>query len=1466
MKNVMCLATALVATVGFAGRQPVFHVSFEGNADATTASGRLAPAEAKEIEYASGPVGRAVRLSARKGSRIEYPVPGLINRRAGAIAFWMKPEFAEGRTVGADILHTAPFDATVPYGKGPQGGVPGAPSAVGTGAIRLWMSTPQAWFRGEIYDDRQTREGRTVRPNEWHHYIFTWDERSVDLYVDGCGHHYSDAATPMQEAIERAGDKSRRFGRHTFARPADPVSLVLGEAVTGNAAWGFDGLIDELEVFDGRIGPQAALEVAVANGVKPARPVDWTTRFSGQENRYVGKPGGRLDLELVEEVRLDSLAAVERLRKEHRLASCGEMSVKELNGVRYVELGGRSGNRLAVRFPGGKTDRALDYFEIEYPDDGFRTCDMLIQGTGGGVPGSGVGGDYSMQVGYACGHEYANSGKMQTFRTPFWMPANGTDDLTLIATTARDGQPAAIAAIRRYHVRDGRLPSVAFDLPKKVNGWNRSFALFYEDPSINYDFGAPADGYSEEGLLKTADACIATMKYTGQDLLAYPGVWYQGLIDDRDYNPRRHAPDFLEGFYARFDAAGLGVVPTFNPNSMPVPDGLVSMDSMTNGSLHSSPIAITATGLPNWGGWHNTPPNFNIQHPDVQAKILEWVDRLLEQGVRHPSFKGICFHLTRHNFLSWGVAGGGYNDYSIEAFERFAHLRVPVDRADPLRGKAYADWIRTNAWDEWCQFRRNTVSEFYAKVAARIKAARGDLKFWVNSFNAPLQNEFSYLEDNAMEIALQNMGVDGPEIERTANRLIGSAGGNVILAQTYLPCKPRWQSHRLGNGDPVYEKMKHLHQERDMYAITRWASFPWVGQHDVYWESALAGHGNELRLENGEWLNECKWRVSTINPSGRNQLEAFAVPFRHVDPLGLSKGGFLVGTYGMENEIRPFIQAFRALPAVVFKAVQESDVTVRSQEFDGKMWFYAVNTTGERRKVELEVNGVFRNLVSGAELAQGRRTLELEPWELRSFSAATGSVSVVKEAVRPAKPVAFKDAGKLKGWDAWNDHVAPRKWQERRCVNWERLVRLDPGLRYLGRVRPKSPSEIKDSNWSIGCETLDRDYGDWNEYKTLLSKLGAKHGRLFSGWAKTEQEKGRYDFSWLDVQVREMASMGMKPWLCISYGNPVWGSDFRLGMRVRQITDSPEAFAAWLRYVKTLVGRYKDVVSDWEVWNEPFRQGPEYADLFYETARAVREVQPEARVFCTAISFPDDYICVLEKLKEKNALGLGSYFIYHPYSPNPDLSYADGEGQFTAQPAMALRNLVKKYSDSFDIMQGESGCPSQLEFAHAMPEIAWTEISQAKWDLRRAMGDAVRGIPSCCFTFIDLQYTFMLQSFGLVRSNALKEPVYRRPSYRAMQNVYALFDNSIRPVGVRTIRKGVRDLTVAEFSQGKHHLFAVWFSGRRPDDNLAYETLDLSGDRVRAETGTWVDLMTGRICALPSLASVPVWDSPILLK
>lgn len=472
----------------------------------------------------------------------------------------------------------------------------------------------------------------------------------------------------------------------------------------------------------------------------------------------------------------------------------------------------------------------------------------------------------------------------------------------------------------------------------------------------------------------------------------------------------------------------------------------------------------------------------------------------------------------------------------------------------------------------------------------------------------------------------------------------------------------------------------------------------------------------------------------------------------------------------------------------------------------------------------------------------------------------------------------------LSAWSAGVLSAAPGRLETfdaptGKSVTWKRLNELDPGLRQIGLLATCGAKDIKANSWSIGCETLDRDYASWGTMKKYVARLGAKHGRLFSGWAKTEKKKGEYDFNWLDAPVREMAELGVQPWICLSYGNPVYGGDYRLGMKVRDVTGNKEAFAAWLKYVTACVRRYKDIVGEWEVWNEPFGQGPGYAELFYQTAKAIRAVQPEAKIYCTAIDFPKGYTCVLEKLKKENALDLGSYFIFHPYDANPDPAWRTR--------AMPLRKLVKSYSGAFDVMQGEAGCPAQLEYSHALPNIEWTEYSQAKWLLRRAVTDAAHAIPSGYFSLVDLNYGFMLQSFGLVRCNNLHEGMYMRPSYHALNNVFSFLTSEAHPEAFHedvpfkmverfdTRAEGRRKMTAVRFSRYSTPIRFYWFAESRPSDQLGFDRIRmwLPGNQRNL---VWVDMITGRVFEIPEsrltrekdrtwLEDMPMWDSPIMI-
>ena len=99
---------------------------------------------------------------------------------------------------------------------------------------------------------------------------------------------------------------------------------------------------------------------------------------------------------------------------------------------------------------------------------------------------------------------------------------------------------------------------------------------------------------------------------------------------------------------------------------------------------------------------------------------------------------------------------------------------------------------------------------------------------------------------------------------------------------------------------------------------------------------------------------------------------------------------------------------------------------------------------------------------------------------------------------------------------------------------------LRVNMKRVGTLAPRGVKDIRSSNWTLGCEVLDRDFAKFDEYKRFLAPLGIKKIRLQAGWAKCERAKGVYDFSWLDHQVDYALAQGIAPMLETDYGNPVY--------------------------------------------------------------------------------------------------------------------------------------------------------------------------------------------------------------------------------------------------------------------------------------------------------------------------------------
>lgn len=424
-----------------------------------------------------------------------------------------------------------------------------------------------------------------------------------------------------------------------------------------------------------------------------------------------------------------------------------------------------------------------------------------------------------------------------------------------------------------------------------------------------------------------------------------------------------------------------------------------------------------------------------------------------------------------------------------------------------------------------------------------------------------------------------------------------------------------------------------------------------------------------------------------------------------------------------------------------------------------------------------------------------------------------------------------------------------------------------------GKIKPRHAKEIASSNWSVGAETMDRDYTTYDNWKSYLGPLGAKKARIQGGWAKTEKQKGTYDFAWMDRIVFDMASQGVEPWMSLSYGNPIYegGGDPQIKGRV---PSSEIGLAAWTRWVKASVTRYQKVIDEWEVWNEPNYSitPPDYARLLVLTAEAVRSVQPKATIIAFALGSGVDYkyaAKVLEILQQQGKLNAIDQISHHRHQANPDVR----------DPEIELAKVVAKYSDRIVIRQGEAGCPSEPNKRRAMANYPWTELIQSKHVLRRLLGDLGRDKPSSCFGIVDMKYPDEMNRKGLLRARADQTVEYPKPAYYAVQNLTAVFDD--RLVRIRDFASTAgRDLPLSVYGYRQEPsgrtLVTIWLHAEIPSNENGKTTVDFTFPRASFTEPLFVDLRTGRAYAIPrdcwtsaggsvTFKGMPVYDSPVLI-
>lgn len=457
----------------------------------------------------------------------------------------------------------------------------------------------------------------------------------------------------------------------------------------------------------------------------------------------------------------------------------------------------------------------------------------------------------------------------------------------------------------------------------------------------------------------------------------------------------------------------------------------------------------------------------------------------------------------------------------------------------------------------------------------------------------------------------------------------------------------------------------------------------------------------------------------------------------------------------------------------------------------------------------------------------------------------------------------------------------------------------------LGQVVTRHAREIEANGWSVGTEAIDRDYSTYAAWRSYLGPLGVKRARLQSGWTRTDQGGGRYDFAWLDPIVDGMLADGVQPWLSLSYGN----ERYEGGGAGRRDSGLPTGAGrkAWLAYVTATAKRYTGRVREYELWNEPdlnpLITADQYADFAFETAQAIRAADPQARIIFGAFAgawYEDDGAREFARRSLARYVGRGGKaeaLTYHAYADNPDSVYPGVE---------ELLRIVRGISPETEVRQGENGAPSLNQPSYALRNIWWTEESQAKWLLRRMLGDAGRSIPTSMFTLTEMHYPPAAE-MGLQWQRARGEKtiiatakhfkgmletrryapgtpqddrtvVRTKMAYPAAQAAIAIFDSRLKPTaGTCTVTAGSKDIAIHSFARADGSaVIAMWRNTDRPGARPLHEAVDVACRGIRfASAPRFVDLLTRAVYATKDVAreaaggvelrGIPVYDSPVLI-
>ncbi len=247
---------------------------------------------------------------------------------------------------------------------------------------------------------------------------------------------------------------------------------------------------------------------------------------------------------------------------------------------------------------------------------------------------------------------------------------------------------------------------------------------------------------------------------------------------------------------------------------------------------------------------------------------------------------------------------------------------------------------------------------------------------------------------------------------------------------------------------------------------------------------------------------------------------------------------------------------------------------------------------------------------------------------------------------------------------------------------------------------------------------------DWNKHKYpgraslekavgLMQEAGVGWVRVDFLWQDIEPKCGEFSFNKYDEMVDVLTKSGIQVLGILNYATD-WASS------CGKWNCPPGDNSAFVNYAQKVIGRYKDKVKHWEVWNEPdsaIYWNPQdglksYCKLLKEVYLTAKKIDPGCKILNGGFSNPTVSVSKLYENGAKDYFDIMNIHIFEsPFN-------SGAEKRILAYPKFAYKIMKRNNDENKKIWVTEIGCPGLKDGVETKE---WwlgknpTEKQQAEW-------------------------------------------------------------------------------------------------------------------------------------------------------